>query len=366
MFDSRAQFFKEVNLQVRAKTVLTGLLVTCLAFLVGVKVFRYVLLQSRTSRANQDLQVTPDYLDLGEIWESSHFEWPFVIHNRSHEDKQVEMSASCDCISGVPDSLVIKAGQAVRLNLIFDLTHKSKQDESLIKRDVSVEVFARLLDSPQVRYVWSIRARVLAPYILSSKIVEFSDDLLPDEDCKAQYVEVSSNVPLASLSAISDPVWSLGTKTLPGNKYIVSIKPQAHLPLGKFKHEVSILGKTRSGETLPNQVILLKGNVVDDVKLFPTHLLLGAHSVGKIVQEKVLLYSLKGRCFDLRNLSDCAPPDTSIRVTEKNQNNAIVLITQTIAKVGHQSREVKITVRNHANRIVELPIQIDYYGIQDR
>lgn len=149
------------------------------------------------------LWIPPERLDFGTVYEDEHFNWTLPLENREAVSVEVEaFSASCNCLSLDPPTLIIGPGERRDLHLRVDLTSKSGADERVAVRFVA-KIKEGTLGGKRIGPEWKLEGNVRS--VLSvENVVYLGRHSELTQPLPRKTIAVESRVPLESLSARSE------------------------------------------------------------------------------------------------------------------------------------------------------------------
>jgi hypothetical protein len=109
--------------------------------------------------------------------------------------------------------------------------------------------------------------------------------------------------------------------------------------------------------------VQITGELVEDVVASPRSAYFGRYAIGSVVEEAVVLNSLTGRPFTIREALSRMAGCTAERV-ENESSDSVWLIRQKVAAVGQQSGEVEFVVEDDAGSVIRLRVPVTYLGVE--
>jgi hypothetical protein len=313
-----------------------------------------------------DLQVPPDRLYFGEVWETNQFAWVLPIENRgSHAITITGFSFSCACSKITPDSLSIPAGQTREVRLTIDLRAKQLKGDQRPTRGFEVAISPRLSPQDAKPIQWVIKGNVRVPLLLESEVLDLGRCSVFAEPLPKRTMSITSTVPLADLSVRGLPADFAATVAQQPDsksKYTLTVTTVKKRPPGLHQFQLELIPKLSSGEQLPAQKLPVELRLVSDIQASPPDVTFGAKALGETAVDTITLQSLTHRQFKVTTVQakgeglDCCQETTG-------NLKAVFRITQRILKVGAQHGQVVFRLSSTENQQETVEVGVFYQGI---
>jgi len=320
------------------------------------------------ARSKATLQVEREALDFGEVWVQESFRWTVPIRNTS--DRPVHLSevrASCGCTSVQPSNVSIPAGGQLPLTVQLDLTARTPAEARAETRPFSVALTPVLdADAGAADKGWTLQGRVRTPLAVEPHTLRFtgSNSIIRGTQGRTQVVEIRPLVPVLSLTARCDE--SLARVSVERDEsrglYLASITPSPALAPSFYQFRVMIVPHTRANDLRPVP-IAVSAAVVHDVEVIPPEIMFGPGPLGTHLHQTVALASRTGSGFTIEGI-DPLGDDVSIEpaVDESIAASHTFRVSQLLRSPGLHVGKAVFTVRTASSEVVELPLDIRYYG----
>jgi len=326
-------------------------------------------LTKNANTLDEGLVVAQTALDLGDVWESSRCSHTLPITNASSKPIEImHLASSCNCLSIVPQSLVLEPGQTSKLDLTLDLTPRTAQEASQSRRVFAVDVIPYVRDSVVRPAAWTIRGRVRSAITLTPRALDLGDSLVRGRPPVPHVLDVTAHVALAQLvvtgeRSLVDIAVSRPLKRAP-HRFQLHVTGRPSLAAGPFETNLSIKPLGADGKTYPPLTLAVRGRVREDVETVPPLLLIGARPVGDTVRETITLTSCSGRSFDVEAV-DSGPsgPDLAVQPLHRDSPaQARFWIHLRVAKERHQVKTLRFLVRLRDRNLIVALVKICYFG----
>jgi hypothetical protein len=134
---------------------------------------------------------------------------------------------------------------------------------------------------------------------------------------------------------------------------------------GPLEVDIGLLPSAIDGTKLPRVELPVIGYVHDVVVAVPSYVVLGARKLGDCAEAEVMLQSVTGEPFQIADIVSSEPGLVAkARDNQRVDDTRTIQFTQLITKRGNRSFSLRIDVRTHDNRVVTLPIDVSYFGIE--
>jgi hypothetical protein len=327
--------------------------------------------------ANGGLVVSPEHLDLGEVWESGAFELGLPIQNVSDREIEIDgFETSCNCTKITPSRLLIPAHEAREAHLTLDLTARPKsgrtpEGEVLPAASTNARGFAITI-RPKVKDLqsgriegWKVTARVRSAVRLNASEVSFESTSRLALPRASKTVMATDLVGVERLTVTSSSPNILVTIERPigeDRDYNVRVRPSTRVPIGSFQAEVRIVPWLANGKELPAVTFPVSCEVVPDVQAIPANLAFGVQPIGTVVRGSFTLRSRTGSPFQVRRVQT-----TGERVSVSKQADAtggvVYVVQQEVVKADDQRSVITLEVRAADGTVERLNVEASHYGL---
>ncbi len=270
------------------------LLVACVAYWCGNA--------QPSSLPNAGLVVDDKYLNFGEAWQDSKFDWKLPIRNSAGETVVIEdFSTSCGCVRSIkPRSFMLEPGESQVVELTLDLTKGVSFAKGSWESATEAAIFPHIKGEPALQSGWTLTGRVRKSLHISPNTVSFADELIrttPNKGFLTKKVRITTFESVDGLHASCEDNKAITNVLRQGPKeFEVSITPQSNLSQGHFTFRVFLKCLTRK-DSIPGRFLRVQGFVHEEAELVPPLLFLGGVPVGNTIAETVMVTSRSGRLF---------------------------------------------------------------------
>jgi hypothetical protein len=317
------------------------------------------------------LAVSKEFLDFGEVWEESHFNWVLSLENKGEVDIAIsKFHTSCSCTAITPESLSLQPGESRQVHLTVDLGPKPGNESP-----ADVEQFEVAIQ-PAIKgergwiplASWQLTGRVKRVLAVAPPSgVNFGRHSEFAQPLPVQEVRITPKVPLARLSAKcrskSFGVVIHKTAATPTTEhYTLSIRPD-QLPLGVHRSEIDLMAEVDKGCPVCVRSIPVQAEILRDIQTTPAKVQLGAKSLGEKCQEAVNIHSLSGLPFEVARFSTDNPELQVRQLTELEAGQPhTFLLSQEITAKGRQVARATFTVVTANGKSSNITVPVEYLG----
>ncbi|MGH7129632.1 MAG: hypothetical protein ACREIV_13765, partial [Planctomycetaceae bacterium] len=320
------------------------------------------------------LTVSAERRDFGEVWSQPAFRWTLPIHNPTGEAVHVkQFTATCECTSVKPESLVIPPGETRNAELTLDLRPKTMHETTAAVYGFEVNVGAR---AGKASESWTIHGRVRRnPVAVSAQVVDFGNDLVVATSFNSRTVIVSvpESGELSDLRAECVPAdagW-VHLDRLDGQpgRYRLDITPAETHGRGRFAFLIRLSARHESFSPGPTREIAVIGTVQGAIQAEPATLMFGARPVGESAVDHVLLFSHDGRPFRARAVN--SSPDVQLKPVPGGRPSVQVFeLRQEFAQRGDGRSSVEFEARyvdaDDGAPPESVVVETSYYGLLEQ
>jgi hypothetical protein len=231
------------------------------------------------------LTINPAYLDFGEVWEISEFEWTLPLENCGTAVTDVTLSlASCWFGTVDPPSHRLASGETGVFRLTLDLRNKCALIEGRPVHEfrVPLEVTTRV-GTEIKRQRWELRGRVRRAMAVATRVVDFGR-LGPDAIPSERVIPVRLFVPLADLSAEAQSSAFRAAVRSVSDGYELIVQPNHGLPPGRHIAEVLLKPTLEDGFHPPPTRIQVNYELLPDIQPDAALVLLGIGRIGDVLR----------------------------------------------------------------------------------
>ena len=331
-------------------------------------------LRRLADRPASEVQVDPERLDFGTVWEQPAFRWTLPIQNVSARAMSVwQITADCGCTQVEPRELEIAPGAIREIGLTVDLTRRdSKPDDAL--HPFSVNVFPRIAHRMSGQPVWTIRGQVRRnPIVVEQNRVDYGKGLVAGE----VFSERTLSVTLKGVNG----AWPIHADCRPPESGVVALRalhdqpgefelrlrPAAALAPGMFSFVVRVEADTGDGAAGPFRDIFVSGTVEHDLGSEPARLLFGAAMVGSQKSDFVVLSSRLRRRFAVERINGGDAGLSAVESSSLSSEPGISVyeVRQRIERVGAQAGRLRFHLRydDGAKESTVLAVETSYEGL---
>jgi hypothetical protein len=318
------------------------------------------------------LEVASSELDLGEVWEERSYVHRLRIQNTSGADAEIDrFEVGCrSCMKVVPESARIPAGQAVTVELVFDLTQRSLRDFGSAARPLSNMLAPVIRGRPVSRgsdeKPWTVLGIIKSRVTVDSPALDFGESLIQGQDpiplrLRATLHESSGNL-VAQTDSSRFSIQLTPVDCHP-QQVDVLITPKPDLPLGPFEAQLHLELARQDGKHLPAAVVTITGSVQPEVRLLPARLVLGARPIGSEADETVVIQAPPGRAVNVARI-DIDSPDLQVKPTSVAgiPEGRAFRVIQTFTRAGDQRSTAKFHVREADRPVRVVEMEVAYHG----
>jgi len=318
---------------------------------------------------NAHLEVDPQQLDLGEVWEQNGFCWTLPIRNLSRRDVAVSrFIGSCRCVDVTPRSLVIPAGKTAEVRLALDLTTGDPRQTAPHSRPFSIQIVPVIENGLPQYQGWELEGLVRRAFRLSSPSVTFGDSLVSGEPFPARTVEVTANVRLGRLTAepeLEAPAAVTLERAEEAGRYLLRVAPEETAVVGRHDFNVLLKGVTETGERLPPFPIPVMMEVVDDIQTVPASVPFGSLPLGESAEETVVLRSRTGKSFEVVKADADPKKGVWVERSTTTGRDACFRVRQRAVALRSQGHYIRFTLQVDSGEATqELAVAVSYYGVE--
>jgi hypothetical protein len=314
-------------------------------------------------------------LDFGDAWESRDHVYRLPIRNGTDRQIQIkEINRSCACAKVEPETMALAPGETCELRATFDLSSpwrspvpKSPPDTT---KDFSVKLDAKFIISGDTQphfASWTVKGVVHKVLSFEPDHYTFGESIVLSVPSNPGFVSIREVTPLKSLVAKCGSNHFLASleKRLGGNSvWGLTIKAKDTVPEGEFAFPVQLIPVSIHGDNLPAQEYFVEGNVVNDVQVQPPSIVFGAVPEGSTQTASLVLHSLTGKGFEVKNVS-CSSKEVSVTPVGGSGNERRFAVTVTNCKAGPCSLSIKFSLsKSLENKLVDVPVTVSFLGVE--
>jgi hypothetical protein len=303
---------------------------------------------SGTAMGQDPLIVEPNFLNLGDIWETKEF--PFKIPVKNQSAKAVEVAnlvSSCSCVGIEPRAFDLQPGETREVSLLLDLSKASLQgDEGADVRQFEAEILPIMKNGLTARASWVIRADVRSSFRITPRFIDFGSEVIRDKLPSAAF-DVSCLRDVKDFAAngkgLSVQI-SKGSSPDSLPKYKVLVTPNASLPTGRLE-TFAVFSAEIPGQGKVVKEAPVVGRLFDEVYCLPDVLCLGAVSVGQSAEDVILLRSRNDQKFEIVGIDVDTLSGLSVTPAASSAGSRQFRVVQKCSEVGLRRSEVRFTVQ---------------------
>ncbi len=244
---------------------------------------------------------------------------------------------------------------------------QSSADQGEEDRDFRIRIAPRLRGKPAVEQGWTLHGRAKRAFVLVPRFVDFGTTLVRGEAAETRMVWVRSAVPLKDFAVRSgSPPLRVAVEAIGGEarEYKVSVTPDTSQHLGAFEETVSLGPVGAEQAVLPPVELSVRGTVLDAVQAAPAKIVCGAKPVGELIEETVLLTSVRGKEFAVERITGASPVTEIESVGAQAANRRVFRIRQRVTALRNQKVQVRFRVRLGDREPFEVPVELTYFGMR--
>lgn len=318
------------------------------------------------------LEIAPQHLDFGEVWEQREFICELPLVNTSPDPIDIDgFQVSCTCVKSIsPDIFRLYPGETRSLCVVLDFTQPPPDRTVDMVRSFSARIIPMVAAESVASRGWELHGRIKLPFLLSAEPVDFGDRLTSGEQHPVEEVAVSVHPSIQITSASCEPevaaVWLAPVDSTTQRSFRLYIQPNSNVEAGLHRAIVSLIGQPLDGTSrLAKQVHVLLP-VHQEVDCVPPSLHFGVLRIGERATQTVTLRSRTGRPFSVTGV-ELSDPSGSVR--ELRQVDGVDIchtcrIEIEATEAGNIARELRIKVcdkDNHLMFVVAVPV--NYLGV---
>ncbi|MCX7428746.1 MAG: DUF1573 domain-containing protein [Planctomycetia bacterium] len=321
------------------------------------------------------LTVDPTQLSLGTLWEQDDYQWTFQIKNETSEAVHIlRFQTSCNCVSTKPGSVTVPANGSADVTLAMNLARYSSDGQTEFSATVTPVIEEGLRPSPVVS--WQFAAMVQRPFAVSPQVISLggSRQLVKGAPVQPIRVSVVSLYPCRDVRAMCDQQWATARvekSSDDASRFELSILPRDVLPVGRFEFPIHLSAVLMSGETVGRVPVEVKGEVVNDIGVFPETLQLGAVPLGTDLVQPFFLQSRLGEHFRVVDANVACEADVLPRLEVKSVPEASdgelgqskYVVQGRLDRLGACSCTVTFTIEQEKGENITLSVPLKAYVI---
>lgn len=321
---------------------------------------------SRTNPETEPLVVAAAELDLGTQYETPVFHHRFHIRNVSNAPVTVQrLESTCDCLRLSPGGpFTIDGGaQAVDVTVALKINSPCQRSRG-IDQPLSIPIRAHVAESGNaIRVVeWNLTCSAKAAFRIVSGSASFGLQSVEQLHLTREFiVELGPDVRSVECSGSDRWTFSLPKElNNPERRYTGRLSAKMPLKLGTMNEMLILTPINRNGDRLPEAVLRIEGECVEDLISEPRQLVFGRRQVGAVVEEVFSIRSLTGRAVESLRITS---PDADFQqLTDGPDSTKRFLIKQRIATIGDHPSTIFATYTSMDNIERVASIGIRYFG----
>lgn len=323
--------------------------------------------------------VAESALNFGEVWEDQAFRWELPVQNRGLTQLRVtEFASNCACLSIEPPMMEIEPGETRSAQLKLDLSYRtnsadanketSKTDDGQV-RTFTLRIAAKVQTGNGTMLpsaVWTIWGKVRPVLTVDPRAITFGDSLIVGQPRPTRSLKIRTYVALDELRGKCDPdCATVQVSQFPDDRsnYIVTIRPGGELKAGSWKTSIVLEPRTAK-ESLPRVVIPAEARVLEDIQTTPVSISFGAHRLGQMVHETIVLRSWRGAHFEVARV-ECEGKDLTASPMKMDPALKEYRVMQRITALENQRGGVRFHVRAAGSEVQVLTVPVNYFGTAD-
>jgi hypothetical protein len=347
-----------------------GLWLAILAF-AGLTGWRLASATRDARQTDEGLYVSPQHLNIGEVWENPAFKCEVPIENHTTKDIRIDgFMPSCTCLSIEPASVVVPAKGSATVTLTLSLMLGSPKLADLDNKAVDGSFTARVSGGLPQEAGWTLTGNVRRVLRLKPRQIYFGPGLVKGQPFEAQSVVAHTTEPLRELTARCDlSQGSAKVSRIAGHEgeFTVAVRPSAALPAGPFHFDVTLEATSETKGKLPSVTLPVEGHILEDIQAVPEFLLFGSQPVGTTMTQTVLLRSASLKRFTVGAVTSLSDGLT----IEPSDEGAIgsskaFRVSQRIAKAGKQEANIVIPIRAADGTSSTVTVKVTYIGLPSK
>lgn len=313
---------------------------------------------SRLTPENGALQIDPELLEIGRVWEQANLPWSLRIHNTSSEDIDVlDIATSCRCATVAPDRFTVKAKSFETISVNLDVRADERNTSLSRVRPFQVRIRPKLASSWGEG--WVLSAMVQRALAIEPRVVNFGEVVFGEQHGEKR-ATIRALVPVIDIAASSESQM-LSASIRPGatsSDFELICGLSSKIEPGRA-HELVILTPTlANGAAIPPVEILISAVINEPVYAEPSLVAFTQLAMGETAREFVSLRSKSSKPFDVSSIST-GSPSTVVTIEQQSPDRQSVLcrVEQTASSLTEQRTRVHIRVLiDSLTREIELPV----------
>ena len=296
-------------------------------------------------RLNIDVAATK--LDFGEQPPVERFQWTLPITNTTRQPLHVlEFEKSCECSDVVPRQLTLEPGEKRHVHLTLDLRPRDEDSLGAAARDFAVTIKPIIKGLP-AQAPWQVTGQVVNPYLADPPYVDFRDSLVAGTPFRDTEVRVSGTQRLEHLNATCDAAMGEVTVESIANSddFILRVKPNSSLPVGRHEFAIGLQGKTKDGLNLPSCQLRVFLEIVHDIAVSPPLAHFGALKVGATGTRDLVLVSRTESQFDFLGC-ELGNAKVQFEIAEVRGTTQVLRLSRLAELPGSQVERIAVRVRS--------------------
>jgi hypothetical protein len=312
---------------------------------------------------HDSLFVEAQHLHLGEVWEDDNYGWTLPISNSTDKPIRIlSFSSSCNCASISPASLMVSPGETSKVSLTLNLK-AGRQDADAATHDFAVSLRPET-DPPNATPGWTIVGKVKKVLHVSPPQIDFEESLIRGLPFESRSVSITCHAPVADIYAwFADPMLKTEVSRIGDSEYVLTVAPEATLNRS-VTCETHLTAVSPAGLNYPPVKLPIHARVVEDVRLVPISLSVGAHQLGETVSDIVSLTSRTGRPFSvIESSANSKDVDIEPLLRDGPNDDAKFRVSVRITERKEKCVTAKFSVCVHDGKTIELPLAVSYFGL---
>lgn len=316
------------------------------------------------------LEVSPEILNLGNVWENDAHVLTIPINNTTNRDIEIHnFRTSCFCMKTEPETLTIPPGQTRSIQVTLNLSLRSPNEIGQFRRPLRLAVTPDFSDNFEGLY-WRITGEVRSRITLDKLNVQFGDNPTIGQPYSRQ-VKITTHIPCQRLLAIAEPpLLDISVEpTNEPNTHVATISPSIELGVGQFESEVRFLLETDDGILEGGVPLPVAGRVQAEPVILPRHVIFGPRELGNVEEIELSLVTLTGRQWQISRI-ETDSDDIQIDQLSGDHPNTLKL-KHAFSK--HKDQQHSITFycvpsgsTNPHEDVVPVSIMTSYYGVDKK
>lgn len=328
------------------------------------RIFFIYLLCICTLLAENDLTVSPEMINLGEIPDIKKVDMSFEIKNQGKKEIIIEkVETSCGCSSATPDPKTIKSGKSSKIKVTLNPKGKKGYNSWQVK------IFTNSITDP-ILYV-SFDAKILHTGVLSHKFITFGE-FRQEVAQKKEFWISPENFPKFKITSIKQNLFTHKKKCFdieitddtydgfypgarPGKR--ITIKTKKDISYGRIDGELVVKTNIPNHEEMRLSIL---ARVAGDIGIRPDSVSFGLLRKKKVKSRHIYIYHRNGASFEIKNIRSPwkeVSIKTEVMIPKQYYKLILTCKPSSSTKNGEMRGDLIIETSDKQQAIIKIPMQ---------